>query len=249
MKSVWQRNLVLGIGLISLWQACITVGKLPPFILPSPQAVLAVFIQQAPLLLQQTLITFTEICGGMLLGALSGFSLAIVMDANRFIRFWLHPLLLISQAIPTFAIAPILVFWLGYGLNSKLIIIAFMILFPVASNLFDGLQRVPDGWLDLAKSMNASRWQTLRHIRLPAALPALASGLRIAAAAAPLGAVVGEWVGASQGLGFLMLEANARLQIDMMFAALFILIVLAISFYFGIDKLLRRFISWEQSQL
>ena len=128
---------------------------------------------------------------------------------------------------------------------SKIAMAILMVFFPVASACHDGLQRTPPEWLQLAKTMNASRWRLFYRIRLPAALPALASGIRIAAVAAPIGAIVGEWVGASRGLGYLMLNANARMQIDLMFAALIVIIIMALLLYFGIDKLLRTLVWWQ----
>lgn len=237
-------NILVIISLILCWQAIIIIFNLPPFILPSPFAVLTTIIKQASLLITHTGITIIEMCSGLFLGTMLGIFTAILMAMNRYIQQVLKPLIVISQSLPTFAIAPIFIFWLGYGLNSKLIITAFMIFFPIASNLFDGLQQTPQHWLDNAKTMNATRWQMLRHIRFPAALPALASGLRIATAMAPIGAIIGEWVGASQGLGFLMLEANARSQIDLVFACLMILSLFSISLYLIIDKLLKHFINW-----
>jgi putative hydroxymethylpyrimidine transport system permease protein len=120
-----------------------------------------------------------------------------------------------------------------------------IIFFPVTGTFFDGLRRTDPGWLDLAKTMNATPAAILWRLRVPAALPALASGLRVAAAVVPIGAVVGEWVGASAGLGYLMLHANARMQIDLMFAALFVLALMALAFYFLLDFALRRWISWQ----
>ena len=119
-----------------------------------------------------------------------------------------------------------------------------MLFFPITSAFYDGLQNTPPGFLDLAKTMNATKWRLFCAIRIPAALPSLASGIRIAAVIAPIGAVVGEWVGSSRGLGYLMLNANARLQIDMMFAALIVMIALALALYFTVDKLLRVLIWW-----
>ena len=120
-----------------------------------------------------------------------------------------------------------------------------MLFFPVTSAFFDGLRRTNPGWLDIANTMNGSRWRILWHIRVPAALPALASGLRVATAISPIGAVVGEWVGSSRGLGFLMLNANARMEISMMFAALFTIILMSLLLYFSVDKLLRLAIPWQ----
>nr|WP_201258159.1 ABC transporter permease subunit [Piscirickettsia litoralis] len=118
--------------------------------------------------------------------------------------------------------------------------------FPVASNFFDGLKSTPQGYLDLAHTMNANKWRTLWYIRIPKALPQLATGIRIATAIAPIGAIVGEWVGASAGLGFLMLNANARMQISLMFACLFVVILFSLILYSIIDKLLTRFIFWQK---
>ena len=128
---------------------------------------------------------------------------------------------------------------------SKVAMAVLIIYFPVAAGFFDGLRRTDPGWTDLARTMGASPWTMLLHIRIPAALPALASGLRVATAVAPIGAVVGEWVGSSAGLGYLMLHANGRLQADLMFAALFTLAIFAVLIYFVIDNALRRALPWQ----
>jgi len=120
-----------------------------------------------------------------------------------------------------------------------------MIFFPVTTAFYDGLRRTPRAWLDMAKTMNATRWSILWQIRIPAALPALASGLRVAAALAPIGAIIGEWVGSSHGLGFLMLNANGRMQITLMFAALFSITMLTLVLYYSVDWILRRTITWK----
>jgi putative hydroxymethylpyrimidine transport system permease protein len=133
------------------------------------------------------------------------------------------------------------------GIASALIIAWFRParhwLMPVL--VVSGLRRTEPGWLDLARTMGGSRLSILRHIRIPAALPALTSGLRVATAVAPIGAVVGEWVGSSGGLGYLMLQANARMQIDLMFAALFVLGVFAVGLYYAVDWALRRILPWQ----
>jgi len=170
---------------------------------------------------------------------------AIILIYFRPARLWFMPILIASQAIPTFAIAPLLVVWFGYGMASKIITTIIMIFFPVTGAFFDGLRSTNTEWLDLAKTMDATRWRILWRIRVPAALPALGSGLRVASVFAPIGAVVGEWVGASRGLGFLMLNANARMQIALMFAALFTLVIFALCLYFFVDRLVKYFIFWE----
>jgi putative hydroxymethylpyrimidine transport system permease protein len=147
-----------------------------------------------------------------------------------------------------FALAPLLVLWFGYGLASKVVMATLIIYFPVTAAFYDGLKRTDPGWLDLARTMGGGRLAVLRVIRIPAALPALASGLRVATAVAPIGAVVGEWVGSSAGLGYMMLHANARLQIDVMFAALFVLAAFAVLLYFAVDRLLRLALPWQSEE-
>jgi putative hydroxymethylpyrimidine transport system permease protein len=132
---------------------------------------------------------------------------------------------------------------------SKVAMAVLVIFFPVTSAFFDGLKRAEPGWLELARVMNARPAATLWRIRVPAALPAMASGLRVAAAVAPIGAVIGEWVGSSAGLGYLMLHANARMQVDLMFAALLILAAMALALYAAVDGLTRRLVRWQPERL
>ena len=135
--------------------------------------------------------------------------------------------------------------WLGFGIASKVAMAMLIIYFPVTAAFFDGLRRTDPGWLDLARTMGGSRLAILRHIRVPGALPALGSGVRVAAAVAPIGAVVGEWVGAGAGLGYIMLHANARTQTALMFAALLTLAVIAVALYFAVDWAVRRAVRWQ----
>ncbi len=243
------RPLIILAGLLILWQAVVWATGVPFFILPDPARVAVALVARAGLIAQHAGTTFVEILAGLAIGAAVGCLSALTMSYYRPARRWLLPVLVVSQAIPVFALAPILVLWLGYGMASKIAMAVLIIYFPVTAAFFDGLRRTEPGWLDLASVMNGSRWTTLRHIRIPAALPALASGLRVAAAVAPIGAVVGEWVGSSAGLGFLMLHANARMQIDLMFAALLTLALFSIALYFTVDAALRRFVRWQSETL
>ena len=213
------RPLIVCAGLVALWQILVWWSGVPPYLLPGPGRVVATWFSHAGLIAGHALVTIAEILIGLALGTLLGGACALCLAYFRPARPWLMPLLVISQAIPVFALAPLLVLWLGYGMASKVAMAVLIIFFPVTASFFDGLRRTDPGWLDLGQTMNGTRWSVLRHVRLPAALPAFASGLRVATAIAPIGAVVGEWVGASAGLGYLMLHANGRMQIDLMFAA------------------------------
>jgi putative hydroxymethylpyrimidine transport system permease protein len=242
------RILCVFTALILFWQGIVIFWHIPKYLLPSPFLVFSTLYEQHALILTQAIPTIVETTFGFLLGVLFGCFAGLVITFFKPLRFWFWPILIMSQAIPTFAIAPLLVIWLGYGLASKIATTVLMIFFPITSAFYDGLRRTSTGWLDLAKTMNAKKWRIFYYIRLPAALPDLASGIRIAAVAAPIGAIVGEWVGSSQGLGYLMLNANARMQIDMMFAALIVIIALSLILYFCVDTILRSLVTWQEDK-
>ncbi len=243
MKLV-RLSLVLACLLV-LWQLVVYFFNLPNYILPAPSVIFSTMFVEHSLLWQQTLPTLLETFLGFVFGALSGIIGALLLISFKPARLWLLPVLILSQAIPTFAIAPLLMVWFGYGEASKIITAMIMIFFPVTLSFYDGLRHTNLEWLSLAKTMGASRMAILWKIRVPTALPSLASGLRIAATLAPIGAIVGEWVGSSHGLGFLMLNANARMDIPLMFGALFMIMLLTLILYYSLDKLLAKIIFWQ----
>lgn len=238
------RALVVLAGLLLGWEAIVAASGVPPFILPPPSAVAPVLIDNLDLLALHAGVTALEILLGLLAGTALGVLAACAMMALPRLRTWTLPLLVVTQAIPVFAIAPLLVLWLGYGLLSKVAMATLIIFFPVASALFDGLRRTDPEWLALARVMGARPLDVLLQLRLPAALPAFGSGLRVAASVAPIGAIVGEWVGASAGLGYLMMQQLARGQTALAFAALLIVCCLGVALYYAVDGLLRRAIRW-----
>ncbi len=239
------RPLVVFLGLLIVWHLVVTFLNMPAFILPSPKSVILVALARADTLLGHAAVTLAEILLGLLFGTLFGIASALFMAYFRPARSWLLPVLVVSQAVPVFTLAPVLVLWFGYGMAPKVAMATLIIYFPVTAAFYDGLRRTEIGWIDLARTMGASKAAILRQIRIPAALPAFASGLRVAAAVAPIGAVVGEWVGASAGLGYYMLLMNGRVQTNAMFAALFVLAIMAVCIYFLIDLALRRLITWQ----
>lgn len=222
---------------LGIWQAIVSLTDVPRFILPSPALVGETWLANRALIAEHALVTATEIALGLLIGVSFGVITALTLAASSFARLTMRPILVFTQALPVFALAPILTLWLGFGLGSKIAMAVLIIYFPVTSAFFDGLMRTPSGYLDLAKTMGATPRQTLWRIRVPAALPALGSGLRLAAVYAPIGAVIGEWVGASRGLGYLMLLANGRAKTDLMFASLFTLGLLSIALYLSVNWL------------
>ena len=242
------RLVAIAAGLIIVWQVTVLLTGAPPYILPGPLRVAEAALAHSGLLFDHAMTTLFEIIGGLLLGTLLGALSALSMIASFSLKRWLLPVLVISQAIPVFAIAPLLVLWLGYGMSSKIAMAVLIIFFPVTAAFYDGLRSTEPEWLELAQVMNAKPFAVIRHIRMPAALPAFASGLRVATAVAPIGAIVGEWVGSSKGLGFYMLHANARMQIDVMFAALVVLAIVALTLYFTVDKMMTKLVFWQKTE-
>jgi putative hydroxymethylpyrimidine transport system permease protein len=238
------RIMIIFISFIFVWQMIIDIFSLPSYILPTPLQVLHAFQMHYALLLHEAIPTILETCIGFFLGIILGSITAVLMVFFHPLAFWLLPILIVSQAIPTFAIAPLFVIWFGFGMTSKIMVTVIMIFFPITSAFYDGLKNTDKNWLDLAKIMQGKKWRVFWYIRIPAAAQKFASGLRVAAVIAPMGAVIGEWVGAASGLGFLMLSANARMQTDLLFAALITLMIFALLLYFITDKLLRITISW-----
>lgn len=238
------RPAVTVIGFLALWWGVTNFTDVPSYMLPGPWSVAQALVAQRGVLFVNAMTTLAEILLGLGFGTLLGAAAALGIVASAALQRWLMPVLVLSQAIPVFALAPLLVLWFGFGMASKIIMTMLVIFFPITASLADGLRRTAPGWLDLARTMNARPWAMMRHVRLPAALPAFASGLRVAAAVAPIGAIIGEWVGASAGLGYVMINANARIQTNLMFAALFILAVMAVALYKAVDRALRLVIYW-----
>ncbi|SCZ55525.1 putative hydroxymethylpyrimidine transport system permease protein [Epibacterium ulvae] len=219
-----------------LWQSLVTFGDLPAFLLPPPSKVAQTLWHSRALLAEHAIVTGLEVLLGLVLGASIGAVTAVWLTASQLARHFVRPLLVFSQTIPVFALAPLLTLWLGYGLLSKVAMALLIIFFPVTSAFFDALMRTPAGWMEQARVMGGSYWRVMWLIRIPAALPGFASGLRLAAVYAPIGAIIGEWVGASKGLGYLMLLANGRAKIDLMFAALIVLAVFTLILHVVVDK-------------
>jgi len=219
------------------WQAIVWLTEVPPYILPGPLRVASTLLAQYQLIAHHAAVTVAEVLLGIALGTLLGGLTALFLMMSRTALRLVLPVLVFSQAVPVFALAPLLTLWLGYGLGSKIAMAVLIIYFPVASAALDGLRHSDPALVAMARSFGASKQQELFRIRLPAALPSFASGLRLAAVYAPIGAVIGEWVGASQGLGYLMLLANGRAKTDLMFAALLVLAFFTVVLHRLVGKL------------
>jgi len=210
-------------GLLILWQVVCMIGVVPSYMLPSPLGVIRAFAEEFPLLCENALITLSEAFLGLTLGVLIGFFAAVMMDAFKVLHKAFYPLLIITQTIPSVAIAPLLVLWFGYELTPKVVLIVISTFFPVAVGMLEGFGSADKDAINLLRSMGASRLQIFRYIKFPQALPQFFSGLRIAAAYSVVGAVISEWLGGFGGLGVYMTRVKKAFAFDKMFAVIFLI--------------------------
>lgn len=230
---------------VILWALLVHVLKIEPYMLPGPGKVWDAFVEKPEFFLHHAGITAYETVLGLVFGVLAGALSAILLWTFPITRPAMLPIILVTQSLPVFAIAPILVLWLGWGIASKIVMAVLVIFFAVTSTMYDGLRRQEPGLADLARLYRLSRVRELMVFRLPGALPALASGIRIAAVFAPIGAIVGEWVGAKGGLAFIMLHSNARVKTDETFAALILLAVMVLILRYAADAFARFIVPWQ----
>ena len=216
-------------ALLLLWQTVCSLGWVPRYMLPSPVQVVQAFLSELPLLFENSLITLQEAFLGLLLGVTVGFVAAVLMDAFEILYKAFYPLLILTQTIPSVAIAPLLVLWFGYGMTPKIVLIVISTFFPVTVGLLDGFRSADRDAIGLLRSMGANRLQIFRHIKFPSALPQLFSGLRIAAAYSVVGAVISEWLGGFGGLGVYMTRVKKAFAFDKMFAVIFLISAISLA--------------------
>jgi putative hydroxymethylpyrimidine transport system permease protein len=242
--AILVRALVVIAGLAVIWQGVVVIFRPPHFMLPGVDRVVTALIERPELWQVHAVTTASETLIGLAAGALAGMALALVMSFFPLTRRLVLPSLIVSQAFPVFAIAPLLVLWFGYGIGSKIVMATIAIFFPVASAFHDGLVRTDTGLLDLSRLYRARHWKEVALIRVPHAMPSLVSGLRLAAVYAPIGALIGEWVGASSGLGYAMLLANGRAQTDVVFACLLLIAAMSLALRALVDLATRNVAPW-----
>jgi NitT/TauT family transport system permease protein/putative hydroxymethylpyrimidine transport system permease protein len=226
------------------WEAIVRAGLVDPLILPAPTDVLQSLWEDRSVLAPDLGTTTREVILGLLAAIAAGVAIAVAMHLSPLARRALRPLVIGSQAVPIPVIAPLVVLVLGFGLAPKVLLIALVCFFPVAINLYDGLRTADADARKLLRSLDASRWQTLRMLEVPSALPAAFTGVRVAAAVAVIGAVFAEWAGSDAGLGHLLLTANGQLLTARAFAATVLLIALAVALYGAVALLERRIVDW-----
>jgi NitT/TauT family transport system permease protein len=245
--SAWARPVLLIIILLVLWDAAIRIFKVPPYLVPAPEAVVRQLVSEWPRLWREGLVTTYATLGGFALSIAFGIPMALLIAYSRTVESFVYPLLVFSQSVPKIAIAPLFVVWFGFGIIPK-VICAFMLgFFPIVVSTVAGFKSVDTDMLDLARSMKAGRIATFVRIALPQALPSLFAGLKVSVTLAVVGAVVGEFVGSNSGIGYLLQIANGNFDLPLMFAALVVLSMIGVLLFVAVDVIERLMIPWHAS--
>jgi putative hydroxymethylpyrimidine transport system permease protein len=235
---------VLLVGAVAVWEVVVRLDHVPSYLVPSPAAVASSLHGDAHLLGGATLVTVREMIAGYLLAVAGALAIAVFLHFSSALRKALLPLLVLSQAVPTVLLAPILAILLGYGIEPKLAVVAVVCFFPIVVNAVDGFRAADPQLLLLMRALHAGRISTFRRLEFPAALPAIFSGARVAATYAAVGAVFGEWAGSSAGLGFVILQAQPALDTARILAAVLILSAVALGLYALVTLAQRLLIPW-----
>ena len=234
--------------IILLWWALSATGLIPAYMLPSPADVVSAFIRDFPNLMSHAFVSLQEAIYGLLIGTILAFGLACAMDRFLVLEQSVMPLLVVTQTIPTIAIAPLLVLWMGFDMAPKITLVVITTFFPIAVGLLEGFKSADPDAVALLRSMNASRWQIFHHVKIPAALPFFFSGLRISASYAVVGAVISEWLGGFEGLGVYMTRVRKAYAFDKMFAVILLVAVVSLLLMWIVNLLRKLSMPWLQAR-
>jgi NitT/TauT family transport system permease protein len=230
--------------LLAVWALACWLVSIPTVVLPSPDKVLQAMVTRSDLLLGESLITLKETLFGFVLALAVGLPLAVAVANSRPLNLMFYPLLIALQSVPKVALAPIVLVWFGTGMESKLAIVWLVAFFPIIVDTVAGLRSTPRELLELADSLKATRTQIFLKVQFPAALPFVITGAKVAITLAVIGAVIGEFIGSSEGLGFLLLSATSQLNTPLAFGALFALAALGILVYLLVELAERLMAPW-----
>lgn len=231
-----------------LWQLLSATGIVPKFMLPSPTDVVMAFINDLPLLMEHAEATLTEAFLGLAIGTALGFVIAIIMDHFPIAFKSIYPMMVLTQTVPTVAIAPLLVLWLGYGLLPKVTLIVITTFFPITIGLLDGFHSVDQDAMNLLKAMGANKLQCFIHIKFPSALSHFFAGLKISVSYSVVGAVVSEWLGGFKGLGVYMTRVRKSYSFDKMFAVIFFISLISLLLMLGVTLLKDAVMPWDRKK-
>ncbi|AGL03084.1 ABC transporter permease [Desulfoscipio gibsoniae] len=236
------------LAFLAVWEAGVRVFAIKPYLLPAPSQVIITLGDMLPLLANHSKSTILAAVSGLAAAVAVALVLAVLMDLHPWVRQGLYPLLVVSQTVPIISIAPLFIIWFGYGILPKVVVVALVCFFPVVVSLVEGMQSADGDMVNLLRVMGYSRWQVIRVVRFPAALPSFFAGLKIAGTYSVMGAVIGEWLGAVSGLGVFMTRATHAYQLDRVFAAIFIIVLVSLLIYTLIELLARLVMPWYYNE-
>ncbi|HCX64733.1 MAG TPA: ABC transporter permease [Eubacteriaceae bacterium] len=231
--------------LIALWQMIVVLLQVPAYILPTPEDIAQAFVEEFGALIYHGQITLYQSLVGFFWAILLAFVLAVLMDVFYGLKKSIYPLLVVSQTVPIIAIAPLLIIWFGFGTLPKIIIVIIMCFFPIAINLVHGFESIDEDYINLFRSMDATKLQTMIHLKIPFSMVHFFSGLKIAATYMIMSAVIGEWLGGSRGIGVYMLRAKNAYALDRVFASIIFIVLISILFIYLIDFISTKILHWQ----
>ena len=239
---------IIIVAILILWQIMSVIGIIPKFMLPSPLAVVKAFIKDFPLLMLHTKVTLIEAFLGLGIGIILGFIMAVIMDKYDFAYKSIYPVLVITQTVPTVAIAPLLVLWLGYGILPKITLIVITSFFPITVGLLDGFKATDKDALNLMKTMGATPFQNFVLLKIPSSMGYFFASLRISVSYSIIGAVVAEWLGGFEGLGVYMTRVRKSYSFDKMFAVIFFISIISLLLMYLVKKIQILSMPWENNE-
>lgn len=236
------------VGILATWEIFVLILAIPEYLLPKPTKIISEIILNFNSLLRHTIITMIEVIFGFLIGNVLGFLGAVIFAHSKTMEKGLYPYAIALKTTPILAIAPLLVLWFGTGMISKIVAAAVVCFFPILVNTVKGLKNIDDEYLDLLRSFSASKYQIFAKLRLPNSLPYIFSALKISTGLAVVGAIVGEFVGAKEGIGFVILISTYHLETATMFAAIIMSALGGILFFYLISLIERKIIFWQKTK-
>jgi len=238
------------VAFVGGWELGLYLLSIPEYLIPTPRQIVVALVRgfSRGVYWWNTLVTTTEAFTGFLIGSVTGLVLGALLAQFRILELVLYPYLVAFQTLPKIALAPLLILWFGFGVSSKIAIAAMVAFFPVLVNVFVGLQSTDRDQIDLVRSLSGTRWQTFVKIQFPSSLPYLFAGLDVALVFSILGAIVGEFIGATHGLGALIMQMNLSLDIAGVFSVLVILAVMGVGAHLGMQAIQKRVTFWAKTE-
>lgn len=235
-------------AMVGVWWGAVVVFRIPAYLLPGPAAVFRRMVTDAPMLWTHSQVTLIEILLGFALTIVTAIPLGLLIALSAIARQVVYPPVMLMQLVPKIAVAPLFLVWLGFGLESKVLLTILMTFFPLLLASISGFMILDDRLLYLTKSMGASRWDTFRYLRFPAALPVIFSGIKTSATIAATAAIVAEFVGANKGLGYVLLRGTSTMDIELVFAVLMVLTIVGIAINYLVEFCEWAMTPWQRTK-